>query len=607
MSPHHEPDTVPALFLDRVGATPHAEAFRYPAASGWKSLSWRETEARVRAIACGLLELGLEAEERCAILASTRVEWILADLGILCAGGATTTIYPSSTAEECAFILADSGSAFAFVEDAGQLAKLRDRRAELPRLRKVILLEGDVPAADGGWAITLGSLEAAGAAGDASRPGAFEEAADAVRPASLATLIYTSGTTGRPKGVELLHGGWVAQAASVDAAGIIDHPRPLQLFWLPLSHVFGKMILTLQLRIGFPTAVDGRVERLVENLAAIRPTFVCAVPRIFEKVHARIVGGARAGGPVKAAIFRWALAIGKRRARAREERRPPGPLLAAQAALADRLVLRKIRALFGGRLRFLISGSAPLSRQVAEVFAAAGVLILEGYGLTESSAATHVNLPHGWKLGTVGPALPGVEVRLAEDGEVLMRAPWILRGYHGLPEASAEALQGGWLHTGDVGEIDGDGYLRITDRKKDLIKTSGGKYVAPQELEGRLKALSPMISQVLVHGERRNYVTALITLDPQARAVWALANGIGGRPAEEVAREPRLRAVVQRAVEVLNAGLPRFAAVKRFAVLPDEFSEAAGEVTPSHKLKRKAIEARYRGVLDGMYADPVRV
>jgi long-chain acyl-CoA synthetase len=603
------PATVPALFLDRIGKSPEAEAFRYPVEGGWKSLTWRDTERRVRAIACGLRALGLVDEERCAIVSSTRIEWILSDLGILCAGGATTTIYPSSTLDECAFILSDSQSAFAFVEDAAQLQKLARRRAELARLRRVIVLDASAAAkleGHGGWALSLAALEELGEAEHARHPGRFEDVAEAVRPDALATLVYTSGTTGRPKGVELLHRGWVAQAESVERSGILDHPDPLQLFWLPLSHVFGKMIGTAQLQLGFPTAVDGRVEKLVENLAAVRPTFVCAVPRVFEKVYQRIALQVRDGGLAKRAVFRWALGVGLERARALREGKAPRPLLRLSWALADRLVLQRLRALFGGRLRFFVSGSAPLSREVGDLFEAAGVVILEGYGLTESAAATHVDLPYRHRPGTVGPALPGVEVRLAEDGEILMRGPWIMRGYHGLPEATREALQDGWLHTGDVGVLDADGYLTITDRKKDLIKTSGGKYVAPQELEGRLKALSPLVSQVLVHGERRNYVSALVTLDPATLQGWVERQGLAGFGPAQLTGHPALRAELQRALDALNASLPRFATVKRFTVLPGEFSEAAGEVTASQKLRRKIIEQRYHAVLDAMYGEQLR-
>jgi long-chain acyl-CoA synthetase len=303
-------------------------------------------------------------------------------------------------------------------------------------------------------------------------------------------------------------------------------------------------------------------------------------------------------------VFTWALGVGRERARLRRAGRRPGALLAAQHALADRLVLAKVRNLFGGRLRFFISGSAPLSKDIAEVFDAMGVVILEGYGLTESSAATHVNLPWASRIGTVGPALPGIEVRIAEDGEIFMRGPWIMRGYRGLPEQTAEALDAdGWLHTGDVGFVDAEGYLAITDRKKDLIKTSGGKYVAPTEIESKLKALSPWVGQALIHGDRRNYVSALVTLEAEAIARWASTNGLAGRALPELARAPEVKALVQRDFDRLNATLPRFATVKRFTIVPREFSEAEGEVTPSQKLKRKVIEVRFKAELDAMYRE----
>lgn len=600
--PELAPRNVPELFLERVGKTPDAEAFRYPVDGRWRSLTWSETEGRIRAVASGLAALGVRSEDVCAILSGTRFEWILADYGILFAGGATSTIYPSSTAQECAFILSDSGAVVAFAEDREQVAKLASRRGELPALRHVVVFDGE--GSPDGWVLTLAELEAKGRDRDLGHPGAFEEGAAAIRPDALATLIYTSGTTGRPKGVELTHAAWLAQSRAIEESRILSHPEPYQYFWLPLAHSFGKMIGTAQLRIGFPTAVDGRLEKIVENLGVIRPTFVCAVPRIFEKVHAKVVTGAREGGAAKAAIFSWAIDVGLRHARLVRAGKAPGLALAAQRALADRLVFGKVRALFGGRLQFFISGSAPLSRDIALFFDAMGIAILEGYGLTESSAATHCNLPWSNRIGTVGPPFPGTEVGIAGDGEILMRGPWIMRGYRGLPAETAEALdEDGWLHTGDVGHLDADGFLSITDRKKDLIKTSGGKYVAPTELESKLKALSTLVAQVLVHGDRRNYVTALVTLDPEAARKWAERSGLGGRSIAELARSPELAAAVQRDVDALNATLPRFATVKRFTVLPREFLEAEGEVTPSQKLKRKAIEKRYAAELDRMYEE----
>ncbi len=603
--PDLAPRNVPELFLDRVGKTPDAEAFRYPAPGGWRSLTWADTETRVRAVASGLRALDVGSEQVCAILASTRIEWILADYGILFAGGATSTIYTSSTPDECAFILFDSGAVIAFAENEEQVRKLASRRSALPALRHVVTFDGR--ASPDGWVLTFADLEEKGRAWDRAHPGAFEETAAEMRGDALATLIYTSGTTGRPKGVELTHAAWVAQSRSVQDSGIIDHDDPVQLFWLPLAHVFGKMIGTAQLRIGFPTAVDGRVEKIVENLAEVRPTFVCAVPRIFEKVYAKVLSGARDGGAAKAAIFRWAIDVGRDHARLVRAGKRPGALLAAQRAAADRLVFSKVRRLFGGRLRFFISGSAPLSKDISEFFDAMGVVILEGYGLTESAGATHCNLPWARKIGTVGPPLPGVEVKVAEDGEVLLRGPWIMRGYRGLAAQSAEALDPeGWLHSGDVGFVDGEGYLAITDRKKDLIKTSGGKYVAPSELETKLKAISTYVAQALIHGDRRNYVSALVTLDPEAIAAWASQNGLAGLDRAFLARAPEVKALVQRDFDRLNATLPRFATVKKFTILAREFSEAEGEVTPSQKLKRKEIERRYRAELDAMYGEPLR-
>ena len=598
--PAPSPRTVPELLLERVAQTPDLEAFRYPAGEGWESLSWRRALDRVRAVAAGLLDLGLEPEERCAIISGTRIEWILADLGILCAGGATTTIYPSSMADECVFILFDSSSAIAFAENDEQVMKLQARRPELPRLRHVVTFDGN--RSSDGFVLRLSDLEERGRAWDARHTGRLDAVARAIRPDSLATLIYTSGTTGRPKGVELTHDCWVYEGEAAEASGILPRDQPLQFFWLPLAHSFGKVLEAAQLRMGFVTAIDGRVDKLVENLAVVRPDFVCAVPRVFEKVRNKVLQNARDGGAVKQALFRWAMRVGLEVSRARQQGRAPGPLLAARHAVADRLVFQKVRALFGGRLQLFVSGSAPLARDVAEFFDAAGVLILEGYGLTESSAASFCNRPERPRIGSVGPPFPGTEVRIALDGEVLLRGRCIMRGYHNLPEETRVALEDGWLHTGDIGQLDDEGRLLITDRKKDLIKTSGGKYVAPQELEGRLKALCPHLSQVLVHGDKRNYVTALVTLDSEAMKAWSERQGLPGVPLAELSQRPEARALVQKAFDELNASLPRFATVKKFTILPAEFTEQNGEVTASLKLKRKLIEQRYRGALDAMYA-----
>ncbi len=595
-----EPSTLARLFLDRVALTPESEAFLFPRGEGWERLTWLQTAERVRAIASGMRGLGLGEEDRCAILSSTRIEWILADLGVLCAGGATTTVYPSSTSEECAFILSDSGSMLAFAENDEQVAKLVAKRSELPLLKHVITFDGR--ASEDGWVLTLADLEARGRQSDAEHPEQFEEIARAVKPESLATLIYTSGTTGVPKGVELTHDTWSFEARANAAAGILP-PVARQYLWLPLAHSFGKVLEATQLCVGFSTAVDGRVDKLVENLAAVKPTFVCAVPRVFEKLHNKIVSSAREQGAPRYAVFRWAIGVGREVSRRRQSGRGVGPWLALKRAAAERLIFRRIRAVFGGELDFFVSGSAPLSREVNEFFDGIGVEILQGYGLTESAAATFCNRPGKNRIGTVGPPMPGIDVKIAQDGEILVRGRVVMRGYHHLVEATREAMEDGWLHTGDIGHLDSAGCLVITDRKKDLIKTSGGKYVAPQELETKLKAICPFVSQVLVHGDQRNYVTALVTLEPDATQKWARAHGLDSTPLAELAERPEVRALVQRYFQRLNDELPRFATVKRFALLPADFSEAAGELTPSQKLKRKVIEAKYKAILDSLYEE----
>jgi long-chain acyl-CoA synthetase len=587
------------MLLRRVEATPEAPAFLYPERIHWRTLTWSETGERVRAIACGLLSMGLGSEERCAILSSTRIEWILADLGILAAGGATTTIYPASTAEDCVHILRDSGAAFVFIEDPFHFVEIAGRRGEIPGVRGVILLEGS--GSEDGWAVSLAELETRGRDWDAANPGGYERSVGRIGPDSLATLIYTSGTTGPPKGVELTHRSWMYEAEGIEAIEML-RPDDLQYFWLPLAHVFGKVLQAAQIRIGFATAVDGRVDRLVENLRVLRPTFVCAVPRVFEKVRHRILGRAQAGGRLKSGLFRWALATGREVSRIRRSGGEQPTWLAAKAALADLLVFRKLRRIFGGRLRFFISGSAPLGADLAEFFHSFGILLLEGYGLTESSAATFVNRPAAFRFGTVGLPLPGTEVRTAADGEILLRGPGVMKRYHNQPEATADALDsGGWLHTGDIGKLDGGGYLTIADRKKDLIKTSGGKYVAPLALEARLALLCRFVDQVLVHGDNRKFCSALITLNESEVRSWAVKQGLAHKPLADLAADVRVRALVRSAVEELNAKVPRHESIRRFALLPSEFSVETGELTPSLKPRRRVIEQKYAGILASFY------
>ena len=593
--------SIAQLLATRVQDTPDREAYRYPVGEDWRSMTWRQAGERIKAIAAGLLSLGLAREERVGILSNTRLDWLLCDLGILSAGGATTTVYPSSGAEECAFILADSETRFAFVEDASQLKKLVAHKAEMPGLSKIILIDGTPDAGAKDWAITLADLEAAGAAHLKNDPKAVDDVVKGIKGEHLATLIYTSGTTGKPKGVRLLHECWAYTADAMDATKLMT-ADDVQYLWLPMSHSFGKVLMAGHIASGSVCAVDGRIPKIVENLATVKPTVMAAVPRIFEKVYNKIVEGAKVGG-MKQKIFEWAVATGRKGSQLRQQGKTPGGMLALKLKLADKLVFSKIKARFGGRVQFFISGSAPLSREIAEFFHACGILILEGYGLTESSAASFVNRPSKYAFGSVGLPMPGTEVKLApEDKEILMKSPGIMQGYHNLPEGTAETLtKDGWLRTGDIGEIDANGFLRITDRKKDLFKTSGGKYIAPSFIEGKLKATCPLISQVVIHGAERNFVSALITLEEEATLKWARENGQDGKSYGDLVAAPETKAAIQTYIDSVNKTLNKWETVKQFAILPTDLTIDAGELTPSLKVKRKVVEKKYSSLLDKMY------
>jgi long-chain acyl-CoA synthetase len=595
-------ESLAAVFLDCVRRHGDREAFRAPAAAGWTSLTWAQTAERARILAAGLLALGVGPEDRVAIASSTRLEWVLADLAVMLAGAATTTVYPNTQASDVAFIVADSGSVVAFAEDAGQAAKLRAHRADLPDLRAVVLIDtsgSDDVRGDDGWVLDLDELAERGRAHLAEHPTAIEDAVAPLRPDHLSTLIYTSGTTGRPKGVELTHGNWIYLGSAVEGADLVRHDQ-LHFLWLPLSHVFGKLLLAAQLRIGFPTVVDGRIDKIVENLAEVRPVFMAAAPRIFEKVHARVTSTATGEGGVKAKIFTWAFDVGRQCVRLEQAGRSVPAHLSVQRKVADRLVFTKIRERLGGNIQTLVSGSAALAPQIAEWFAAAGLPIQEGYGMTEASGGSFVNRHGAVRIGSVGPAFAGTEVRIAEDGEILLRSPGVMRGYHNLPDETAQVLVDGWLATGDVGELDAHGFLKITDRKKDLVKTSGGKYIAPSAIEGALKAASPLISQVVVVADGRKFPSALITLDAEAVAGWCSAHGVA---VDDAADDERLRSAIAAAVEQVNGSLNRWEKIKKFQVLPRELDVDSGELTPSLKIKRAVVTRNYTDLIEDMYQE----
>ena len=591
---------VAEMLVTRVAADPHRVAFRYPDADEvWQDLTWAETQDYAFDLAAAMLALGLQAEERVAIAATTRIEWILADLAIMCAGGATTTIYPTTRSDDVNYILADSGSRIAIVEDAAQLAKLREHPEILENVLAVVLMDGD---SEGSQVHSWADFRELGRAYRAEHPDVLDATIAAIGPERLSTLIYTSGTTGRPKGVRLDHEAWTYQGRAIELQDLAT-PDDLQYLWLPLSHVFGKCLLSIQLQIGFTTAVDGRIDKIVDGLGTIKPTFMAGAPRIFEKVRARVMVGNATG--LKSKIARWAFSVGKRSIPYRLEDQPLPGLLGLQYRLADKLVFSKLKARLGGNLRFMVSGSAKLSRQVQEWFFAAGILVVEGYGMTETSAVICVNAPAFPRFGSVGQPLAGSEFRIAEDGELLVRGPGVTRGYHNLPELSAETIdEGGWLHTGDLGQLDSDGYLRVTDRKKDLIKTSGGKYVAPQRVEGTVVASCPYVSQAIVTGDNRKYISALLVLDPDALLGWGGAHDQGklkDLTYAQLTQHPEVREMLQRFIDNANDRLERWETVKRFTVLDHELTVDDGSVTPSLKIRRAKVETAYADMIESMY------
>ena len=595
----NRPPNVAVQFQERVKASSGREAFRYPKGESWESITWGETGDRVSRLAAGLIALGIENQQRVGIASGTRFEWILADLAIMCAGAATTTVYPTTISEDVSYILSDSECRVVFAEDDSQVAKLKEHKSELPHLSKVVVFEGTT---DGDWIIGLEDLEKMGEEHLAANPTAVEDAIAKIEPDHLATLIYTSGTTGRPKGVRLRHNSWTYEGAAIQAQGILSEDD-LQFLWLPMAHSFGKVLLSTQLACGFATAVDGRVEKIIDNLAVVRPTFMGAAPRIFEKAHGRIVTMQAAEGGLKEKIFNQAFKVGLEVDRRKREGKPVPFLLAKQHALFDKLVFHKIRDRFGGRVRFFISGAAALNQEIAEWFHAAGILILEGYGLTESSAGSFVNHPDEYKFGSVGQVFPGSEVKLGENDEIMIKGPGIMDGYHNLPEETHGALtDDGWLRTGDKGRVDEDGFLFITGRIKDLFKTSGGKYIAPSAIESKFKAICPYASQFLVFGNERNYCVALITLDPDAIAGWAEENGLGGKSYTEIVSSQACKDMVGGYVEELNGRLNRWETIKKWELLDHDLTVESGELTPSMKVKRNVVEENHKDRIAALYA-----
>jgi long-chain acyl-CoA synthetase len=558
------------LFGKRVAQSGTKPAMRYKAEGSWKSLSWNDWHQASLEIAAGLAALGIAKGDRVCLLANTRPEWFMCDIGVLMAGAATVPIYQSNTPEQCQYIVDDSGARVVIAENAAQAAKVKNV--------KIVTMD----AADG--ATTLATLRESGRKWLGDHAGALERTWEAIEPTQMFTIVYTSGTTGPPKGVVLLHSNMTFETEALTGALALG-PHDEQLLFLPLAHIFAKILMWSAIEGGALTSFAQSINTLKDDLAEVRPTFMGAVPRVYEKFYAGIQQNVKDSSPTKQKIFRWATRVGAEASRKRQSGQRAGGF---RFWLANKLVFSKLKKRLGlDNTRFLISGGAPLAREIAEFFHSLDVLVVEGYGLTETTAATHVNHPRSYRIGSVGQSVPGIEVKIADDGEILMRGGNIMKEYYKKPADTRAVLDpDGWFHSGDIGVVE-DGFLRITDRKKDLIVTAGGKNVAPQNLEGALKARCPYVSQVMVHGDNRKFLTALITAADDAIAK------LGSRAAVE--KE------IASAVEALNKELPSYETIKKFAVLEKDFSQETGELTPTLKVKRKVVTEKYRSVLDAFY------
>ena len=563
----------------------------------WKGISSADFSYSVRALSLGLNALGIQPGDRVAILSENRPEWAISDYAVLCAGAWSVPIYPTLPAHQIAPLLKDSGARAIFVSSLEQLGKVLTIRAQCPALEYVISFDAGPPGEPG--FLAFGQAVDRGRSSLDMNPAAFEQRARRVRPDDVATIIYTSGTTGEPKGAMLTHGNFVSNVlGAIQVVPITGDATAL--CFLPLSHVSDRMLDYAYLYQGSSIAYAESVERLKENFLEVNPHCFGAVPRVYEKVSARILDKVEAGGGFKKKLFAWAVAVGKEKL-SYDQRAAPVPAgMALRAKIADALVFKKIRHALGTRFRFAVSGGAPLSRELAEFFWSAGVTIYEGYGLTETSPVICVNGPHAWRLGTVGRPIPGVEVRIAPDGEILTRGPHVMKGYFNKPEATAEAIDAeGWFHTGDIGQLDADGYLAITDRKKDVIVLAGGKKAAPQPIEQELKK-SAYIGLPIVLGDRHKFLAALIVPNFERVREFAAQKKISFEP-ETIDANPEIRDLFQKEIDAYNADKPHHEQIRAFALLPSDLTIEDGSITPTLKVKRRILETRYQNLIDRMY------
>ena len=585
------------LFEEVASTKAGGVAYQYKQDGEWRDVTWSEARGLVRRVARALMALGVQKGDRVDILSQTRLEWVLADFGIVSCGAVTVGIYPSNLAPDCAYIINHSDAELIFVENRDQLEKILSVREEIARIRQIVIYDGD---SDPGNAVL--SWDEFLAQGDRVSEPQLEERAATIGPDDLASLVYTSGTTGVPKGAMISNRNLLFSSESA-AQCLATEPHYKTLLFLPLAHVFARLIVYACMRLGLTVTFAEEIAKLADNLKEVRPHFIASVPRIFEKVYDKITSGVKEAGGIKEKLFNWAIGVGRQVSELKQRNRPIPAGLRLKHGLATRLVFHKIQAALGGQLEWAISGAAPLNKMIAEFFHACGILILEGVGMTENTSFSNVNQVDKNKFGTVGPVGPGIEIKLAEDGEILYRGPNVMQGYFKNPEATAETIDAdGWLHTGDIGEIDEDGFLKITDRKKDLIITAGGKNVAPQRVE-RVIRTSPYISQVVAIGDRRKFISALVTLDPENLPKWCEEHGIAYTALEDLAANPEIHKLIEGEVETRNRELASFESVKQFRIVARDFTIETGELTPTLKVKRKVVLDKYGDLVETMYQE----
>lgn len=585
--------TLAHCWLEMKNRPDNAVAVRVRRAGNWVDLSWTDYSNDIEKIAAGLLSLKVQPQDRIAIMSNTRYEWGCTDFAIVSAGAVTVAIYPNNTAEDTAYMLQDSGATILFVESKALLAVWEKIKPTCPSVREVYVFEKNTTEKSWDDLRTLGEKYLH------QNPGAVAKAALKAKPTDMATLLYTSGTTGLPKGVVITHTQAISEVSEAfQYAGA--KPEDVSLSFLPYAHILGRIELWGHAWIGFTMAFAESIERVRSNLIQIRPTILVSVPRIFEKIHGAIYAQME-NQNLKRKLFDWALEIGKEVAELQATRQMiPIPLL-AKYEMARTLVLNKIRDAFGGRVRFAISGGAPLHPDIAKFFHASGVLILQGYGLTETTAAITVNTPYNYRFDSVGRPFGDVKLKIAEDGEILVQSKKVMKEYYKNPEATASVLKDGWFHTGDIGQILPGGDLKITDRKKDLIKTAGGKYVAPQRLEGLLQ-LSALIGHAVIHGDQKKYIVALIVPDRPNVEAFAKEHKIASESWEDLLKQPEIQGEIRKAVAEANSQLASWESIKHYAVLPNEFTVEGGELTPSLKIKRKVLEGRFSDKIESLYS-----